>query len=118
MGKSQNQGATASTANTDVGNMDELDGWLNKYMYGHMTKQISNGEQNEIKEELLMNKTESQDLDTTPILIPLEASLPTEVPTSMNDKQEPQSNPDSDDGEVDPRDICTPNGFWYWEISL
>ena len=44
-----------------------------------------------------MNKTESQDLDSTPILIPLEANLPIEVPTSMNDEQEPQSNPDSDD---------------------
>ena len=44
-----------------------------------------------------MNKTESQNQDTTPILIPLEANLPTEVPTSTNDEQEPQSNPDSDD---------------------
>ena len=46
-----------------------------------------------------MNKTESQDLDTTPILIPLEANLPTEAPTSVNGGQKPQSNPDSDDQE-------------------
>ena len=46
-----------------------------------------------------MNKTESQDLDTTPALVPLEARLPTEAPTSVNVGQKPQGNPDSNDQE-------------------
>ena len=46
-----------------------------------------------------MNKTEDQNLDTTPALVPLEASLPTETPTSMDVGQKPQSNPDPNDQE-------------------
>ena len=59
-----------------------------------MTKQMSNGEQNE---ELLMNKTESQNQDTTPTLIPLEANLPTEIPTPTNDDQDPLSEPEHEE---------------------
>ena len=51
----QDQGTTISTTNTNVGDTDELNEWFNKHIGGHMTKQMSNGEQNE---ELLMNKTE------------------------------------------------------------
>ena len=55
MRDSQDQGTTISTTNTNVGDTDELNEWFNEYIGGHMTKQMSNGEQNE---ELLMNKTD------------------------------------------------------------
>ena len=73
MRDSQDQGATISTTNTNVGDTDELNEWSNEHMGGHMTKRMPNGEQNE---ELLMDKTECQNQDTTPTLIPLEANLP------------------------------------------
>ena len=91
MRDSQDQGATISTTNTNVGDTDELNEWSNEHMGGHMTKQMYDGEQNE---ELLMDKTECQNQDTTPTLIPLEANLPTEVPTPMNDDQDPSSKPE------------------------
>ena len=64
-----------------------------------MTKQMTNGEQNE---ELLMDKTECQNQDTTPTLIPLEANLPTEVPTPMNDDQDSSSEPEHEGRDKSP----------------